>query len=66
MPTTEWQVSDGVTASAACAADDPRLAHAQVVVAEAHALVPFVGIVTLGEGIAGIEVTVTAPELEAE
>lgn len=54
----------GLIVEAACAADDPRLVRAQAVIVEAHAIAPFVGVVTLGEGITGVAVTVTAPIAE--
>lgn len=51
----------GLIVEAECAAEDPRLARALAVIVEAHAVAPFVGVVTLGEGITGVVVTVTAP-----
>lgn len=51
----------GLIVEAACAADDPHIARATQVVAEAHALCPFVGVVTLGAGVTGVVVTITAP-----
>lgn len=51
----------GLVVDAECAPDDPRISEAIRVVLAAHAIAPFGGVVTLGEGVAGLTVTITAP-----